>query len=104
MSGFKNGSAIPEVKFTPIIKTVTSGDVLQQRKFVNNKFNEFLKVANIGDYNEIKSLVPQAKTRNIIVQDLYNFTTTFGNSPFSVVELKGKRIMELIMMLPAIEM
>lgn len=92
LSGFKIGSAIPEFKFTPRIKTVTSGDVIHQRRFVNDKFEGFLKVANIGNYDEIKSLIPQARTRNIIVQDLYNFTTTFGNSPFSVVELRRKRI------------
>lgn len=92
LSGFKIGSAIPEFKFTPRIKTVTSGDVIHQRRFVNDKFEGFLKIANIGNYDEIKSLIPQARTRNIIVQDLYNFTTTFGNSPFSVVELRRKRI------------
>jgi hypothetical protein len=95
LSGFKIGSAIPEFKFTPRVKPVTSGDVLQQRNFVNNKFDGFLKIANAGDYNEIKSLVPQAKIRNIIVQDLYDFTTTFGNSPFSVVELKGKKVIPI---------
>jgi hypothetical protein len=92
LSGFKIGSAIPEFKFTPRIKAVTSGDVLQQRRFVNEKFEGYLKIANVGNYDEIKNAVPQARTRNIIVQDLYNFTTTFGNSPFSVVELKRKKI------------
>jgi predicted RNase H-like HicB family nuclease len=92
LSGFRIGSAIPEFKFTPRIKTVTSGDVLQQRKFVNNKFENYLEVANVGDYGEIRSLVPQVAIRNIIVQDLYNFTTTFGNSPFSVVQLKKNKI------------
>lgn len=92
LSGFRIGSAIPEFKFTPRIKTVTSGDVLLQRKFVNNKFENYLEVANVGDYSEIKSLIPQVATRNIIVQGLYNFTTTFGNSPFSVVQLKRNKI------------
>ncbi|HLF45002.1 MAG TPA: hypothetical protein VI548_01155 [Chitinophagaceae bacterium] len=92
LSGFRIGSAIPEFKFTPRIKTVTSGDVLQQRKFVNSKFESYMQVANIGDYSEIKNLIPQVATRNIIVQDLYNFTTTFGNSPFSVVQLKKNKI------------
>src|SRR6185436_17768613 len=92
LSGFKIGSAIPEFKFTPRIKAVTSGDVFQQRRFVNDKFEGYLKIANVGNYDEVKNAVPQARTRNIIVQDLYNFTTTFGNSPFSVVELKRKKI------------
>ena len=55
LSGFKIGSAIPEFVFTPRIKTVTSGDVFEQRRFVNDKFDNYLKVANKGDYSEIKS-------------------------------------------------
>lgn len=95
LAGFKIGSAIPEFVFTPRIKAVTSGDVIYQRKFVNNKFDSYLKVADRGDYSEIKKLIPQAATRNIIVEDLYNFATTFGNSPVSVVELKKGKIIHL---------
>jgi hypothetical protein len=92
LAGFKIGSAIPEFIFTPRVKTVTSGDVFEQRKFVNNKFNEYLKVADSGDYSEIKTIIPQASIRNIIVEDFYNFTTTFGNSPISVVDIKNGKI------------
>ncbi len=95
LAGFKIGSAIPEFVFTPRVKAVTSGDVFEQRKFVNIKFNSYLKVANKGDYSEIKKIIPQASTRNIIVEDLYNFATTFGNSPVSVVELKKGKIVHL---------
>jgi hypothetical protein len=95
LAGFKIGSAIPEFIFTPRIKTVTSGDVLLQRNFVNSKFDNYLKIAHKGDYSEIKKIIPQASTRNIIVEDLYSFATTFGNSPVSVVELKGKKITPL---------
>ena len=92
LAGFKIGSAIPEFIFTPRIKTVTSGDVFEQRKFVNTKFNSYLKIANEGNYSEIKKLIPQASIRNIIVEDFYNFATTFGNSPVSVVEFKKGKI------------
>jgi predicted RNase H-like HicB family nuclease len=95
LAGFKIGSAIPEFIFTPRIKAVTSGDVIEQRKFVNNKFDSYLKVANNGDYSEIRKIIPQAVTRNIIVEDLYNFATTFGNSPLSIVELKKGKIIHL---------
>jgi hypothetical protein len=95
LSGFKIGSAIPEFKFTQRLKAVTSGDVLEQRRFVNEKFETYLKIANVGNYDEIKKIVPQVRTRNIIVQDLYNFTTTFGNSPFSVVEYKRRKIVPI---------
>jgi predicted RNase H-like HicB family nuclease len=95
LSGFKIGSAIPEFIYTPRIKAVTSGEVLEQRNFVNEKFNSYLKVANVGDYSEIKNLIPQAATRNIIVEDFYNFATTFGNSPVSVVEFKKGKIVPI---------
>lgn len=95
LAGFKIGSAIPEFIFTPRIKTVTSGDVISQRQFVNNKFDSYLKIANKGDYSEIKKIIPQAKTRNIIVEDIYDFATTFGNSPVSVVEMKKGKIIPI---------
>ena len=95
LAGFTIGSAIPEFIFTPRIKAVTSGDVFEQRKFVNNKFDTYLKVANKGDYSEIKKIIPQATTRNIIVEDLYDFAGTFGNSPASVVEVKKGKIIPI---------
>jgi predicted RNase H-like HicB family nuclease len=92
LSGFRIGSAIPEFVYTSRIKTVTSGDVLEQRKFVNQKFEEYLKIADSGNYELIKAAVPQAVIRNIMVEDIYNFSTTFGNSPLSVVEIQDKKI------------
>jgi predicted RNase H-like HicB family nuclease len=93
LAGFKIGSAIPEFIFTPRVKTVTSGDIIEQRRFVNEKMDSYLKIADNGDYSEIKNLIPQVTVRNIIVEDLYGFTTTFGNSPLSVVRVvKGKII------------
>jgi hypothetical protein len=95
LSGFNIGSAIPEFIFTPRIKAVTSGDVISQRKFVNDKFESYLKIAHKGDYSEIKKMIPQAVTRNIIVEDIYDFTTTFGNSPVSVVNVKKGKIIPI---------
>lgn len=95
LAGFKIGSAIPEFVFTPRVKAVTSGDVFEQRRFVNDKFDNYLKVANKGDYTEIKNLIPQPSIRNIIVEDFYNFTTTFGNSPVSIVEIKRGKIIPI---------
>lgn len=95
LAGFKIGSAIPEFVFTPRMKAVTSGDVIDQRKFVNNKFESYLKVANKGDYSQIRKIIPQPTTRNIIVEDLYHFATTFGNSPVSVVEIKRGKIIPI---------
>ena len=95
LAGFKIGSAIPEFVFTPRVKAVTSGDVFEQRTFVNNKFDSYLKVANKGNYSEIRKIIPQAATRNIIVEDLYDFATTFGNSPISVVNVKNGKIVPI---------
>lgn len=95
LAGFKAGSAIPEFIFTPRIKTVTSGDVFEQRRFVNEKFDNYLKVANKGDYSEIKNIIPQTSTRNIIIEDFYNFATTFGNSPVSIVDIKKGKVIPI---------
>lgn len=95
LAGFKIGSAIPEFIFTPRIKTVTSGDVLEQRRFVNNKFDSYLKVANKGNYSEMRKIIPQASTRNIIVDDLYDFASSFGNSPVSVVDVKKGKVISI---------
>lgn len=95
LAGFTIGSAIPQFIFTPRIKAVTSGDVFSQRKFVNAKFDSYLKVANKGNYSEIKTLIPQAATRNIVVEDLYSFTNTFGNSPISVVDVKKGKVVPI---------
>ena len=89
LSGFNIGSAIPEFIFTPRVKTVTSGDVFQQRTFVSNQFDKYLNIANRGDYTDFKNIIPQAKIRNIIVEDFYSLATTFGNSPVSIVDLKN---------------
>ena len=64
LAGFNIGSAIPEFIFTPRMKAVTSGDVIEQRKFVNSKFDTYLKVANKGDYSEIKKTVDGRKYFN----------------------------------------
>jgi hypothetical protein len=92
LAGFKAGSAIPEFVFTPRVKTVTSGDVIEQRKFISKQFSQYLSVAHKGDYTAIKNIIPQAKIRNIIVEDLYDLASTFGNSPVSVVNIKGRKI------------
>jgi predicted RNase H-like HicB family nuclease len=95
LSGFKIGSAVPEFIYTPRVKMVTSGDVFEQRAYVNDKFKAYLEVANKGDYSEIKKMIPQASTRNIIVEDIFHFATTFGNSPLSVVEFKNGKIVPI---------
>lgn len=92
LAGFKIGSAIPQFIFTPRVKAVTGGDVHDQRKFVNEQFDNLLSIANKGDYTAIKNHIRQASIRNVITEDLYQFATTFGNSPVSVVELQGKKI------------
>jgi hypothetical protein len=95
LSGFLTGSAIPAFVFTPRVKMVTSGDVFEQRAFVNRKFDEYLKIAHSGDYSQLRPLIPQAAIRNIIVEDFYNFATTFGNSPVSVVTVQKEKIKPL---------
>jgi predicted RNase H-like HicB family nuclease len=95
LSDFRAGSAIPGFVFTPRVKTVTSGDVFEQRRFVNDRFDELMQIADSGNYTQIKTLAPQSHTRNRLVESLYEFTNTLGNSPVSIVDIENGEIKPL---------
>ncbi len=86
LSGFFAGSAVPQFSFTNRVQTTIS-DVSLQREVVKGKFEQLLKITNEGEYDEIKSIYPDGYRRNAIVEDLYEFTTSFGNSPVNVVNV-----------------
>lgn len=86
LSGFKTGSAVPQYSFTNRIQN-TLNDVSIQRALVKDKFEELLEVADSGQYEQIKKLYPDGFRRNEIVDDLYNFTSSFGDSPVKIVNI-----------------
>jgi len=81
ISNFKPGSAIPQFVLTPRVKFTTGDDVFQQRDFVSERINKLLSIANDGNYLELKKEYPEAYKRNKIVEDFFNFTSSFGNAP-----------------------
>ena len=59
----------------------------EHRNAVNEKFEKLIEISNIGDYNKIIELYPEPVKRNPIVENLYSFVNSFGDSPVSIVEL-----------------
>jgi hypothetical protein len=83
ISDFKKGSAIPEFVLTPRIKYTTGNDVDKQRDFVAGRVDKLLSIVNVGNYLELKKEYPEPYKRNIIVENLFGFTSSFGNAPVS---------------------
>lgn len=91
LSGFRQGSAIPQFAFTQRV-VPTFIDFKKQRTEVNSKLNELLAITDKGDYTVLKKIYPDSVRRNVFVEDIYNLTNSFGNSPasFGVMDKKGK--------------
>lgn len=88
LSAFNRGSAIPSFNLTERIQP-TIGDYKTQRNKVSEKLNNILDVSDKGDYLKLSDLYPEAFKRNEIVNKLYDFTSSFKNSPYYIYE-KGK--------------
>jgi hypothetical protein len=91
LSGFHPGSAIPQFSFTQRINPTIS-DVTLQRKNVNGKLLDLLAITDSGDYKSLKKMYPDSVRRNAFVEDIYNLSNSFGNSPtsFGTLDDKGK--------------
>lgn len=91
LCGFSKGSAIPQFSFTQRI-VPTFIDFKKQRTEVSNKLNEILAITDKGDYTVLKKIYPDSVRRNIFIDDIYNLTNSFGNSPasFGAIDKKGK--------------
>lgn len=77
---FKKGSAIPQFAYSPRVENKTGINWSIHRNDINEKFEKLLEVSNEGDYVKILKLYPNPAARNPIVENLYSFTTSFGNS------------------------
>ena len=90
LADFKPGSAIPSFVLTPRIKYTTGDDLDKQRSFVSNRVDKLLSISDFGNYLELKKEYPEAYKRNKIVEDFYNFTSSFGDAPVSFgIKAKG---------------
>lgn len=88
--GFTTGSAVPSFSFTNRIQPTFGSGIQKQRETVSNKFEELMKVSEIGDFEKIKILYPEGYRRNEIVDSLYGFTKSFGTAPVNIVEIETK--------------
>lgn len=84
--GFTKGSAVPKFAFSPRSENRTGFHWQEHRNTVNEKFEKLVEISNIGDYGKIIELYPEPVKRNPIVENLYSFVNSFGNSPVNIVE------------------
>lgn len=91
LTDFKKGSAIPTFVFTARIQTTTA-DYSNQRAEVNKKLNAILNISDTGNYVKLKELYPEHIKRNPIVENLYDFTTSFNNSPVYICEKENLQV------------
>lgn len=85
LTDFKKSSAVPSFVLTPRVQN-TFGDFEAQRKTVNSKLNSLLAISDSGNYYDLKEVYPEYIKRNEIVEKLYEFTSSFKNSPVYVYE------------------
>lgn len=90
LTGFQSGSAVPQFSFTPRRRLTLNGDVDNQRQLVRQKFDELVKASGNGDFTKVRDLYPDAYRRNEVVEGLYNFVNSFGDSPVNVVDIGQK--------------
>lgn len=89
LSEFSKGSAIPSFIFSPRIQNTIGADYQVQRSNISEKINNIFEITNSGNYNDLVKLYPEYSKRNEIVDSLYNFTSSFKNSPVMIFE-RGK--------------
>lgn len=96
LCGFKEGSAVPQFKFTNDIHYTTGVDVINQRKIVSESFEKILEISDKGTFDDIIKLYPSPNVRNELVEKIYNYTNSFENSPVEVIKYgKGGKIINL---------
>ncbi|GAA3922740.1 hypothetical protein GO495_02225 [Chitinophaga oryziterrae] len=89
LADFFKGSAVPNFKLTPRVKPTVS-DVYAQREVVSRRFSVLMNIAGSGSYLELKKQYTSIVVRNDIAEKVYDFVSSFGNSPVEIVNKKGK--------------
>lgn len=93
LSGFEKHSAVPIVKFESSPQG-TVHDLFGQRTEVTTQLEKILEVSDKGNYIKLRDLYPSAFSRNEIIEPLYQFANSTGNSPLSIVNFNKKKISE----------
>ena len=84
LKDFQKGSAVPCFAFTQRV-ALTISDVQVQRDSIVEQFSQLMAVSDSSDYMKLQESLPLPVIRNEIVEKLYNFTNSFGNSPAKIV-------------------
>lgn len=82
---YEKGSAIPSFALTQRVQPVIA-DYENQRKEVTKKLNTIFEISDKGDYTDLRDSYPEHFKRNEIVEKLYDFTSSFKNSPVAIYE------------------
>lgn len=85
LADFQKGSVIPSFILTPRVQPILTG-FQPQREEVTKKLNSIFEISDKGTYTDLRDLYPEHFKRNEIVEKLYDFTSSFKNSPVSIYE------------------
>lgn len=86
LTDFQKGSAIPSFVLTQRVQPIITSDYQNQREEVTRKLNSLFEISDKGNYSDLRDLYPEHFKRNEIVEKLYDFTSSFKNSPVSIYE------------------
>ncbi|MEM9916731.1 MAG: hypothetical protein AAF990_01470 [Bacteroidota bacterium] len=92
---FKTGSAVPGFRFTQNTNMIIGADPVKQREQVSEKFESLLKLADTGNYLELKNLYPDYKRRNEIVNSLFGFVDSLKTPQAAFVDFQSSEITPL---------
>lgn len=84
LTGFSPGSAVTTWITTPRIQ-LPLADLDKQQDVVSNQFDKIMRVADKGNYTDLKQLYPDALRRNEVVGALYAFRNSVPDTPMAVV-------------------
>jgi hypothetical protein len=83
LTDFTKSSSVPSFVFTPRIQHTTS-DYKEQRNIISSKLVQLFEISDKGDYSKIKDYYPSSNRSNDIIENLYDFTNSFKDSPTTI--------------------
>jgi hypothetical protein len=85
LSGIKKCCTVLDIKYS-LPKQLILSNIDEQRLFVNDQLDSLIKLSDTADYLKLRDLYPDAQRRNFIVENLFAFTSSLGNTPVRFVE------------------
>jgi len=90
LCGYKKGGVIPQFMLVPVYQQERRINIEPQLEHLNSRFNELMQLSHLGNYEYLEGLYPDTKQRNAIVEALYQFTNSTGDSPMAFVEFNER--------------